>query len=168
VRDYQGFTSYYSDHFLLGSSSRVDKSSNRDVKQDEQEPTCTKIYYASRTHSQLSQILPELSKLRLHSQPSTVVPVVPNTYSSEPRSSGGKRLNSEISTNDEPHPQWRTVSLGSRKQLCINGELRAKRGDLDEKCRELLGGGNVNSLHCSWMCYFEKTKSLTSSHRKEG
>lgn len=34
----------------------------------------------------------------------------------------------------------RTVSLGSRKQLCINDELRAKSKDLDEGCRELLGG----------------------------
>ena len=34
----------------------------------------------------------------------------------------------------------RTVSLGSRKQLCINDELRQKTRDLDEACRELLGG----------------------------
>ena len=34
----------------------------------------------------------------------------------------------------------RTVSLGSRKQLCINDELRQKARDLDEACRELLGG----------------------------
>lgn len=34
----------------------------------------------------------------------------------------------------------RTVSLGSRKQLCINDELRRKTRDLDEGCRELLSG----------------------------
>lgn len=36
--------------------------------------------------------------------------------------------------------QWRTVSLGSRKQLCINEDVRSKPGDLDEKCRELQDG----------------------------
>ena len=36
--------------------------------------------------------------------------------------------------------QFRTVALGSRKQLCINDELKAKSRDLDEACRELLGG----------------------------
>lgn len=34
----------------------------------------------------------------------------------------------------------RTVSLGSRKQLCIHDQLRLKTRDLDEACRELLGG----------------------------
>ena len=37
----------------------------------------------------------------------------------------------------------RAVSLGSRKQLCINDELRQKTRDLDEACRELLGGERV-------------------------
>jgi chromosome transmission fidelity protein 1 len=50
-----------------------------------------------------------------------------------------------LSDDDQLHPRWRTVTLGSRKQLCINDELRAKYGDLDEKCRELLGGGISHS-----------------------
>jgi chromosome transmission fidelity protein 1 len=33
-----------------------------------------------------------------------------------------------------------SVALGSRKQLCINEKLRSKAWDLDEVCRELLGG----------------------------
>ena len=40
----------------------------------------------------------------------------------------------------------RTVSLGSRKQLCINDELRQKTRDLDEACRELLSGGSIKLL----------------------
>jgi chromosome transmission fidelity protein 1 len=39
----------------------------------------------------------------------------------------------------------RAVSLGSRKQLCINDELRQKTRDLDEACRELLGGERDSS-----------------------
>ncbi|KAG9003121.1 ATP-dependent DNA helicase chl1 [Tulasnella sp. 427] len=67
------------------------------------EPTCTKIFYASRTHTQLSQTISELQK-------------------------------TSFKTNT------RTVPLGSRKNLCINSELRSKAGDLDEACRELMNG----------------------------
>ena len=125
---------------LIISSSRVDKGSNHGPKLNEPEPTCTKIYYASRTHSQLSQILPELGKLKVHPQSNAAVPVFTDMCGSEPASPGRKRPDSEMSTDGEFHPQWRAVSLGSRKQLCINDELRATSGDLDEKCRELQGG----------------------------
>ncbi|KAG9022463.1 ATP-dependent DNA helicase chl1, partial [Tulasnella sp. UAMH 9824] len=67
------------------------------------EPACTKIFYASRTHTQLSQTISELQKTSFKA----------NT---------------------------RTVPLGSRKNLCINEELRSKGGDLDEACRELMSG----------------------------
>lgn len=69
--------------------------------------------------------------------------------SAEPPSLGRKRPDGEISTDDELRPRWRAVSLGSRKQLCINDGLRARAGDLDEKCRELLGGRISQLLfHC--------------------
>lgn len=41
---------------------------------------------------------------------------------------------------DEHASIMRVVSLGSRKQLCINKALIDTGGDLDEKCRELLTG----------------------------
>ncbi len=40
----------------------------------------------------------------------------------------------------------RFVSLGSRRQLCLNEELKAKGGDLDERCRELLQGISLKFL----------------------
>lgn len=50
-----------------------------------------------------------------------------------------------MEVDEEDHPetdrrQWRTVSLGSRKQLCINEDVVSKSGDLDEKCRDLQDG----------------------------
>ncbi|KAJ7855956.1 helicase C-terminal domain-containing protein [Mycena olivaceomarginata] len=87
---------------------------------EEEDPTCTKIYYASRTHSQLAQILPEMRRLKL--SPVVATP----THCS---SSGEDEM---------PVVFSRTVSLGSRKQLCINDNVRSKSKDLDEGCRELL------------------------------
>ena len=45
-------------------------------------------------------------------------------------------------------PVARVVPLGSRKNLCINEELRRKGGDLDEGCRELMGGKHFNLFIC--------------------
>lgn len=84
---------------------------------DAQEPTCTKVYYTSRTHSQLAQVIGELHRLRISA--------------TAPRTSDGV---------GEHAPTVRAVSLGSRKQLCINKPLTESGGDLDEKCRELLTG----------------------------
>ncbi|CCM02979.1 uncharacterized protein FIBRA_05094 [Fibroporia radiculosa] len=110
--------------------------------EQEQEPMCTKIYYASRTHSQLAQILHELRKLRIqlnlslssHSEYPLALPGV-----SDP--ARAKRSVSDIDDDDDPQTAGtaRTVSLGSRKQLCIHEELRRRTGDLDEACRQMLG-----------------------------
>jgi chromosome transmission fidelity protein 1 len=52
---------------------------------------------------------------------------------------GSKRPPDEEEADDE-EVLIRSVSLGSRKQLCINDALRKRHGDLDEACRQLLNG----------------------------
>ncbi|KAK7056977.1 ATP-dependent DNA helicase chl1 [Paramarasmius palmivorus] len=105
---------------------------NKSSQQDAAEPTCTKIYYASRTHSQLTQVLPELQRLKIS-----------HTRIEQPATSSQRLLNKR-KIEDSDHEgvseavPWRTVSLGSRKHLCINNELRARVHDVDEACRELL------------------------------
>ncbi|KIK59311.1 hypothetical protein GYMLUDRAFT_1004719 [Collybiopsis luxurians FD-317 M1] len=116
---------------LMARSSLSPYSMNSSSHHDKPEPMCTKIYYASRTHSQLTQVLPELGKLKLP----------------EPDS----KLDS---AEDEPdcntkYYQSRALSLGSRKHLCINDELRARVRDIDEGCRELLAEKKEN--RCSFL-----------------
>ncbi|KAH9949242.1 DNA repair helicase [Amylocystis lapponica] len=106
------------------------------------EPVCTKIYYASRTHSQLAQVLHELRKLRLELNVSV------STVTSAPASSATKRTITEADEADGDGTDGacnaRVVSLGGRKQLCINAALRTRAGDLDEACRQMLGEKGKN------------------------
>ncbi|KAL4259654.1 ATP-dependent helicase Rad3/Chl1-like protein [Pleurotus pulmonarius] len=93
-------------------------------------PHATKIYYASRTHSQLTQVIPELRRLKLHADISTVLHTTATP--------GIKRSAEEIESDDITTFFTPSVALGSRKQLCIHEELRRNRWDLDDKCRDLL------------------------------
>lgn len=111
-------------------------------------PPCPKIYYSSRTHSQLSQIIPELRRLNRNRHTHSAAAYAPTDAhsSSVPETSSLKRGYHALegdNESDDPfigQPQTRAVSLGSRKQLCINEDLRAKGGDLDERCRDLAKG----------------------------
>lgn len=122
---------------LRALMDKVDRVRRPGHLNDDEEATCTKIYYASRTHSQLAQVLPELSRLKLRHSLSSVQNH--HSESSQCHVPQKRPSGDEEHVQDPTPPSTRTVSLGSRKQLCINDELRAKSRDLDESCRELLG-----------------------------
>ncbi|KAF7365416.1 ATP-dependent DNA helicase CHL1 [Mycena venus] len=112
--------------------ARMEKGTSKNSFFDqEEEPICTKIYYASRTHSQLAQILPELRRLKLS-------PVVTSRCDSSVNLPQKRGAPDDQVGDEMPLVYSRTVSLGSRKQLCINDAVRSKSKDLDEGCRELL------------------------------
>ncbi|KAH9480540.1 ATP-dependent DNA helicase CHL1 [Psilocybe cubensis] len=117
---------------LMEKVDKVTKASTGPSAGEEEELTCTKIYYASRTHSQLSQVLPEMSKLKL---PAKIKLTDHHTSTSLPLKRGIDSIEEQCSSG----PSTRAVSLGSRRQLCINDALRASALDLDEACRERLG-----------------------------
>jgi chromosome transmission fidelity protein 1 len=132
---------------------RLHKSS---VVDEDAEPICTKIFYASRyeylnsirrpnakppdrTHSQLTQVLPEMRRLKLDSS-------VSSEASAETATRLGKR---PADAEDLMTPSSiRSVALGSRKQLCIHDPLRKRSSDLDEACRQLLGGWSLVKPCC--------------------
>ncbi|KAL4080644.1 DNA repair helicase [Scleroderma citrinum] len=121
--------------------AKVEKGCGGRPWSEGEEPMCTKVYYASRTHSQLTQVLPELRKLKFSR-------VLCRTLETGFRPDGATTLrrrkheddSAEMDDLASQQRQWRTVALGSRKQLCINQNIRSKPGDLDEKCRELQEG----------------------------
>ncbi|KAN0087763.1 Helicase C-terminal domain containing protein [Tylopilus felleus] len=125
--------------------AKLNNTTSNHERVDTQEPTCTKVYYTSRTHSQLTQVIPELRKLKFK-HVSYIIHHPSQGPSNEDCSiSSGQTKKRSLEVDEEEHAgtdrrQWRTVSLGSRKQLCINEDIRSKPGDLDEKCRDLQDG----------------------------
>lgn len=92
--------------------------------EDEEPETTPKIFYVSRTHSQLSQFVSELRKT----------------------SFGREIAITELGKDGVAEDSVRSISLGSRKQMCINEEVQrigVKAGSeaMNERCLELAKGG---------------------------
>lgn len=97
----------------------------------------TRIYYCSRTHSQLSQFAQELRRVNL-----------PSSLPSLPKDAeDGKQEHAEL------EEVIKHLTLGSRKQLCINPGVSnlGNATAINERCMELQQSGVAVNKKCSYL-----------------
>ena len=97
-----------------------------------------KIFYCSRTHSQLSQFINELRRVQLP----------PVTLAEEQHPSDQLHAQGVAGEGDLKH-----LTLGSRKNLCINHKVASLRSAtaINEKCLELQRPGTSAEHRCPYL-----------------
>ncbi|KAL9939403.1 hypothetical protein V8E36_001220 [Tilletia maclaganii] len=123
---------------LAASRPRATRKPGQDDEDEEPEST-PKIFFASRTHSQLSQFVQELRKTAFSRD-------VSQGSDKKGMQLNWTNLHAGKSAQPTQHHPVRTVPLGSRKQLCIHPavqKLGTRRGGeaMNEKCLEMMKGG---------------------------
>lgn len=115
----------------LGTSAHATRN---DELEDEQ-----KIFYCSRTHSQLSQFVNELRRIKL--EPNVAAGIDP------------KEFDSLHKTEDTMQEGLRHLALGSRKNLCINPKVASlsSMAAINERCLELQKSGTSTEHKCSFL-----------------
>ncbi|KAK8205732.1 helicase C-terminal domain-containing protein [Phyllosticta capitalensis] len=112
-----------------------------DRKSDDEEieePDELKIFYCSRTHSQLQQFASELRRVKM-----------PPAISAEPPD----KTNSSCEVSKELEEDFKHLTLGSRKNLCINPKV-SRLGStalINEKCLDLQKPGTAQDHKCTFL-----------------
>ena len=115
-----GTDTYSADATKLFEKLGMVKPAESDRTLDDQQDDL-KIFFCSRTHSQLSQFVGELQRVRL---PPSVPPESADSFDQDVR---------------EPVEELKQLSLGSRKNLCINARVfkLGSQTAINERCLEL-------------------------------
>ncbi|KAF2088523.1 DNA repair helicase [Saccharata proteae CBS 121410] len=97
-----------------------------------------KIFYCSRTHSQLSQFSSELNRVRM---PPAISPEPPR----QPVKDGPEE--------NDLHEEFKHLTLGSRKNLCINPKVKSlgSATAINERCLELQQPGTSSDCKCPYL-----------------
>jgi chromosome transmission fidelity protein 1 len=105
-------------------------------KDEDEEDGTVKIFYCSRTHSQLSQFAGELRRVTFPSS----IPLDPERGDEDDSLS---KLEEAV----------KHLSLGSRKNLCINPKVRALENStaINERCLDLQQSGVAADKKCSFL-----------------
>jgi chromosome transmission fidelity protein 1 len=103
--------------------------------QDDEDDNAVKIFYCSRTHSQLSQFAGELRRVAFPSS----IPSAPGSEDQDDLSKLEERI--------------KHLSLGSRKNLCINPKVQAleKSTAINERCLDLQQSGVAADKKCTFL-----------------
>ena len=98
-----------------------------------------KVFYCSRTHSQLTQFAHELRRVALP-------PSIPEEV-------GGELVGSSTGTEKILEERMRHISLGSRKTLCINQKVRnlGNATTINERCLDLQRPGVATVQKCPFL-----------------
>ncbi|KAL5332816.1 helicase C-terminal domain-containing protein [Aspergillus crustosus] len=120
------------------------KGHESNIKSEEDEKDDIKIFYCSRTHSQLVQFANELRRVTLPSS-------IPNDLR---QATGEDNLEERI----------RHLSLGSRKNLCINTKVAALENPtaINERCLELQQPNTRAQQRCSFLPLKDDELKLSS------
>lgn len=117
-------------------------------KEEEEPHDETKIFYCSRTHSQLNQFVDEIRKIKLR----------PGLWAGAAIQSSMKRVTEPSTVKHLP--------LGSRKNLCINDKV-SKLGSavaINDRCLELQQQGTTKENRCCFLPTKEN-QTLVSAFR---
>ena len=116
-------------------------------KEEEQDIDELKIFFCSRTHSQLSQFTSELRRVRM---PPAISISSSDSQPHNPNPTSSSRGDEEVGDMVE---HIKHLTLGSRKNLCINPKVK-KLGNataINERCLELQQPGTAAEKKCPFM-----------------
>lgn len=104
------------------------------VSEDEDGDDGVRIFYCSRTHSQLTQFASELRRVTM-----------PSSLPEE--------LSTNVTTGEAIEERIKHLSLGSRKNLCINPRVQALENPtaINERCMELQKPGAASQHKCAFL-----------------
>ncbi|PVI02207.1 DNA repair helicase [Periconia macrospinosa] len=128
----------FDDSGLSVDTQRLMQELGMSLKQGEElnegRPNETTVFFCSRTHSQLSQFSNELRRVRM-----------PSAFTPAPPTDGSE---SDLLIEDVKH-----ITLGSRKNLCINPAVRrlGNATAINERCLELQQPGTSPNCKCPFM-----------------
>ncbi|KAI9816568.1 MAG: ATP-dependent DNA helicase chl1 [Pycnora praestabilis] len=135
-------TSYLSDNGLSAATQELMRKLGMDtaVHRDEEEELgdVLKIFYCSRTHSQLTQFVNELRRVHL-----------PSVIADDETEATKESIEVDIPVEEE----IKHLTLGSRKNLCINSTVRklASGTAINERCLELQQPSTPREKKCQYL-----------------
>jgi chromosome transmission fidelity protein 1 len=137
--------------------TKLGLTAHKDVSMDEEvDDDGPKIFYCSRTHSQLSQFAAELRRVKLPPvlDPDPALQTQNSTFPKQSETGSASRSKSSLQEHDmNLFEAVKHLTLGSRKNLCINPQVNklSSLTAINEKCMELQKSGTAADHKCTFL-----------------